>query len=136
MLIGELSKQTGLSKDTIRFYEKLGLISAVSNDVSTKSYKKYSLETIERLSTIIQGKGLGFTLSEIKQLLDEWGGGEISKRDLIEIVERKIEEVIKKKQQLESIEIYLVNKLSKLNAEISSDKLASSSVLQSVPQPV
>jgi MerR family transcriptional regulator, copper efflux regulator len=125
MLIGELSKQTGLSKDTIRFYEKLGLISAVSNDVSTKSYKKYSLETIERLSTIVQGKGLGFTLSEIKQLLDEWGEGEISKRDLIEIVERKIEEVIKKKQQLESIETYLVNKLSKLNVENSSDKLAS-----------
>jgi MerR family transcriptional regulator, copper efflux regulator len=124
MLIGELSKQTGLSKDTIRFYEKLGLISAISNDVSTKSYKKYSLETIERLSTIVQGKGLGFTLSEIKQLLDEWGGGEISKRDLIEIVERKIAEIIKKKQQLESIETYLVNKLSKLHEEISSDKLA------------
>ncbi len=121
MLIGELSKQTGLSKDTIRFYEKLGLISAISNDVSTKSYKRYSLDTIERLSTIVQGKGLGFTLNEIKQLLDEWGGGEISKRDLIEIIERKIEEVIKKKQQLESIETYLVNKLSKLHEEISSD---------------
>jgi MerR family transcriptional regulator, copper efflux regulator len=121
MLIGELSKQTGLSKDTIRFYEKLGLITAISNDVSTKSYKKYSLETIERLSTIVQGKGLGFTLSEIKQLLDEWGEGEISKRDLIEIIERKIEEVVKKKQQLESIETYLVNKLSKLNQEILID---------------
>jgi MerR family transcriptional regulator, copper efflux regulator len=48
-------------------------------------------------------------------LLDEWGRGEISQRDLIEIIERKIEEVIKKKQQLESIETYLVNKLSKLN---------------------
>lgn len=124
MLIGELSKQTGLSKDTIRFYEKLGLITASSNDMGTKCYKKYSLETIERLSTIVQGKGLGFTLSEIKQLLDEWGEGEISKRDLIEIIERKIEEVIKKKQQLESIETYLISKLSKLNIENSSDKLA------------
>ena len=121
MLIGELSKQTGLSKDTIRFYEKLGLITASSNNMETKSYKRYSLETIERLSTSVQGKGLGFTLSEIKQLLDEWGGGEISKQDLIEIVERKIEEVIKKKQQLESIETYLVNKLNKLNQEILID---------------
>jgi hypothetical protein len=32
----------------------------------------------------------------------------ISKRDLIEIIERKIEEVVKKKQQLESIETYLI----------------------------
>jgi MerR family transcriptional regulator, copper efflux regulator len=46
MLIGELSKQTGLSKDTIRFYEKLGLITASNHDMGTKSYKKYSLETI------------------------------------------------------------------------------------------
>jgi MerR family transcriptional regulator, copper efflux regulator len=121
MLIGELSKQTGLSKDTIRFYEKLGLITANSNDIGRKSYKRYGSETIERLSTIVQGKGLGFTLGEIKQLLDEWGSGEISKRDLIEIVEYKIEEIIKKKQQLESIETYLVNKLSKLNQEILSE---------------
>jgi MerR family transcriptional regulator, copper efflux regulator len=121
MLIGELSKQTGLSKDTIRFYEKLGLIAASNHETGTKSYKKYSLETIERLATIVQGKGLGFTLSEIKQLLDEWGGGEISQRELIEIIECKIEEVIKKKQQLESIETYLVNKLSKLNQEILVD---------------
>jgi MerR family transcriptional regulator, copper efflux regulator len=114
MLIGDLSKQTGLSKDTIRFYEKLGLIAASNHEMKTKSYKRYSLDTIERLSMIVQGKGLGFTLGEIKQLLDEWGGGEISKRDLIEIIERKIAEIIKKKQQLESIETYLVNKLSKL----------------------
>ncbi len=121
MLIGELSKQTGLSKDTIRFYEKLGLITAISKDEGRKSYKRYGAETIERLSMIVQCKGLGFTLGEIKQLLDDWGGGEISKRDLIEIVERKIEEVIKKNQQLESIETYLVNKLSKLNKEILVD---------------
>lgn len=121
MLIGELSKQTGLSKDTIRFYEKLGLIVAISNNMGTKCYKKYSLETVERLSTIVQGKGLGFTLSEIKQLIDEWGDDKISKRDLIEIVEHKIEEIITKKQQLESIETYLVNKLSKLNEEFLSE---------------
>jgi DNA-binding transcriptional MerR regulator len=33
MLIGELSKQTGLSKDTIRFYEKLGLIAASNHEM-------------------------------------------------------------------------------------------------------
>jgi MerR family transcriptional regulator, copper efflux regulator len=123
MLIGELSKQTGLSKDTIRFYEKLGLITPIdSRSLSqadrksgTNHYKKYSSETIERLSMIVQGKGLGFTLSEIKQLLDEWGDGEISKQDLIEIIERKIEEVTEKKRQLDAIETYLLTKLSKLN---------------------
>jgi DNA-binding transcriptional MerR regulator len=48
-----LPKQTGLSKDTIRFYEKLGLITSIAlstpspeNRQARKCYKKYSLETI------------------------------------------------------------------------------------------
>lgn len=121
MLIGELSKQTGLSKDTIRFYEKVGLISASDRRAGTKLYKEYSLETIERLRMITQGKGLGFTLSEIKQLLEEWGSGAMSKRDQVEVIERKIEEIAEKTQRLDAIKTYLVTKLSKLNEEVLSE---------------
>lgn len=120
MLIGELSKKTGLSKDTIRFYEKLGLISASSIQAGTRLYKEYSPETVERLLMISQGKGLGFTLNEIKQLLNEWGAGAMSKPEQIRIIERKIEEIAEKMRQLDAIKIYLVNKLSKLNEEIGS----------------
>lgn len=52
MLIGELSKKTGLSKDTIRFYEKLGLIAASDRQPGTKLYKEYSPEIVERLLMI------------------------------------------------------------------------------------
>lgn len=121
MLIGELSKKTGLSKDTIRFYEKKGLITASDRRAGTRLYKEYSPETIERLLMIAQGKRLGFTLSEIKQLLDEWDGGEISKQEQIRIIERKIEEIIEKTQKLDAIKDYLVAKLSKLNEEILSE---------------
>jgi MerR family transcriptional regulator, copper efflux regulator len=118
MLIGELSKKTGVSKDTIRFYEKLGLIEASDRCAGTRLYKEYSSETIERLHMITQGKGLGFTLSEIKQLLDEWGGGAMPKRDKIKVIERKIEEIVEKMQQLDTIKTYLVAKLVKLNEEV------------------
>ncbi len=40
MLIGELAKQTGLSKDTIRFYEKMGLIAASHRPAGTRFYKE------------------------------------------------------------------------------------------------
>jgi MerR family transcriptional regulator, copper efflux regulator len=100
MLIGELSKKTGVSKDTIRFYEKLGLITASDREAGTKLYKEYSPETVERLSMIGQGKGLGFTLSEIKQLLNEWEGGAMSARDQIKVIERKIEEIVEKREKL------------------------------------
>ncbi len=115
MLIGELSKKTGLSKDTIRFYEKIGLIVASDRRAGTRLYAEYSPETVERLLMIAQGKGLGFKLSEIKQLLDEYEGGALSKQAQIEIIERKVEEIVEKIQRLDTIKTYLVAKLSKLN---------------------
>jgi MerR family transcriptional regulator, copper efflux regulator len=121
MLIGELSKKTGVSKDTIRFYEKLGLLAGSDRQAGTKLYKEYSPETVERLVMIYQGKGLGFTLSEIKQLLDEWGGGAMSKQDQIKVIKHKIEEIVEKQQKLDSIKTYLVTKLYKLNEEVLSE---------------
>jgi MerR family copper efflux transcriptional regulator len=115
MLIGELSKKTGLSKDTIRFYEKIGLIHTSDRRAGTRLYKEYHPETVERLLMIIQGKGLGFTLNEIKQLLDEWGDGSMSSQDQIKIIERKIAEVAEKIRRLDEIKTYLVAKLRKLN---------------------
>jgi MerR family transcriptional regulator, copper efflux regulator len=117
MLIGELSKQTGVSKDTIRFYEKLGLLVGSNRQAGTRLYKEYGPETVERLAMITQGKGLGFTLSEIKQLLDDWGSGALSKCDQIKVIERKIEEIVEKKEKLDAIETYLVTKLSKVRSE-------------------
>lgn len=118
MLIGELSQQTGLSKDTIRFYEKIGLISATDRSAGTRIYKEYSPATIERLHSIGRGKGLGFTLGEIKNLLDVWEDGAISEQRQIEVIERKIEEIAGKMQQLDAIKTYLAAKLSRLKEEV------------------
>lgn len=57
MLIGELAKKTGLTKDTIRFYEKLGLITAQERQAGTRLYKEFSEEAIAQLVMITQGKG-------------------------------------------------------------------------------
>lgn len=56
MLISELARKTGLSKDTIRFYEKIGLITAQERQAETRVYKEFSEETIKRLLMINQGK--------------------------------------------------------------------------------
>ncbi len=67
MKIGELSKKTGVSIDTVRYYEQRGLIPPA---VRTQSgYRQYSGDDITRLNFIVQAKELGFTLEEISQLL-------------------------------------------------------------------
>ena len=70
MLIGELSKRSGLSRDTIRYYEKLRLLVVAARNVNN-DYKNYGHETLERLLHIQQLKGIGFMLSEIRQLLTD-----------------------------------------------------------------
>lgn len=68
MLIGELSKRCGLSRDTIRYYEKLRLI-VVGDRVAGNDYKIYGRESLDRLNHIQQLKTVGFTLREIRNLL-------------------------------------------------------------------
>jgi len=67
MKIGELSKTTGVSIDTIRYYEQRGLIPAVAR--TTSGYRQYAEGDASRLRFIVQAKELGFTLEETGQLL-------------------------------------------------------------------
>ncbi|MFQ5344912.1 MAG: heavy metal-responsive transcriptional regulator [Mariprofundus sp.] len=67
MKIGELSRQTGVSVDTIRYYEQRGLIPAAERLPS--GYRQYVSGDVSRLKFIVQAKDLGFTLEEIGQLL-------------------------------------------------------------------
>lgn len=68
MKIGELSHQSGASRDTIRYYEKLGLL-PISNRYNNNTYKNYGLPALERLGQIQQLKAAGFTLLEIRDFL-------------------------------------------------------------------
>ena len=69
MLIGELSKQSGFSRDTIRYYEKMGIFTVGLEKRDRNSYKNYSLAGLERLHQIRRLKECGFTLLEIRRLL-------------------------------------------------------------------
>lgn len=70
MLIGQLVKQSGLSKDTIRFYEKHGLIEVSRKERRSNNYKEYSSDILNKLITIKRLKNFGFTLNEISGLFD------------------------------------------------------------------
>ena len=69
MLIGELANRSGFSRDTIRYYEKLALVSVKTNSRADNGYKNYSVEVLERLHHIQLLKECGFTLLEIRQIL-------------------------------------------------------------------
>ncbi len=67
MKIGELSREANLSVDTVRYYERRGLIPKAPRTGS--GYRTYSADDVRRLKFIAHAKELGFTLDEIGQLL-------------------------------------------------------------------
>ncbi|WP_319422603.1 MerR family transcriptional regulator [Pleurocapsa sp. FMAR1] len=114
MLISELSQKTGFSKDTIRFYEKTGLLNS-NNKRAENNYRNYDDEVVSRLEFIKHGKALGFTLREIKQSMDEWDI--LSNEDKARLIRKKIEEMDEKIAQLQEYKCHLVEKLKRLESK-------------------
>lgn len=64
---GELAKRCQVNFETVRYYEREGLISKPARTAS--NYRIYGQETVRRIRFIKRGQELGFTLNEIKELL-------------------------------------------------------------------
>lgn len=100
MRIGELAEQTGMTRDAIRFYERIGLIKPERGPEGRHGYRRYDASSVRRLGLIKKGKALGFSLGEIQELLDAWANHRFrpeQKRAVIankiEVIERKILEL-------------------------------------------
>ncbi len=68
--IGEVAKRSEVGIETIRFYEREGLLAEPERRPS--GYRQYDESVVSRLKFIRNAKELGFTLSEIKELLGLW----------------------------------------------------------------
>ncbi|MFT6068079.1 MAG: DNA-binding transcriptional MerR regulator [Bacteriovoracaceae bacterium] len=64
----DITKLTGLDRETLRFYEKKGIIATPKR--TSSGYREYSEEVIDRINFTLMAKEAGFTLSEIKELLN------------------------------------------------------------------
>ena len=67
MRIGELAKQAGTDAQTVRYYEREGLLDAPSRTAS--GYRAYGPQHVERLNFIRHARELGFDIEDIRQLL-------------------------------------------------------------------
>jgi MerR family transcriptional regulator, Zn(II)-responsive regulator of zntA len=100
--IGALASLAGVSRDTLRFYEKHGLITP---DTRTDSgYRLYSETDVYRISFILSAKEVGFTLNEIHQLLElEVTKDDKSCHDVKQFVDNKIQVVNQRLGEMEKI---------------------------------
>jgi MerR family copper efflux transcriptional regulator len=101
MTIGKLAKKAGISTDAVRFYERRGLIA--EPDRTQSNYRVYPHEDVVRLRFIKRAKDLGFSLSEIKELLAMRHDPSASKADVTKRTEVKIRDIREKIADLSRI---------------------------------
>ena len=107
MMIGELSNRTGCIVETIRFYERIGIMPDPPR--SPGGQRIYNDEHEKRLTFIRRGNELGFSLKEVREMLGMVDGGDYSCDDIQAIAVAHIEEVKHKIADLRKIKKVLEN---------------------------
>jgi Hg(II)-responsive transcriptional regulator len=118
--IGALAKAAGVGVETVRFYERKGLLLEPPRALS--GYRQYPPDTVDRLRFIRRAQRLGFSLHEISELLD-LRVNEVAACGEVEVrAQAKLSEVSEKIAELQSIEAALMRLVSACEArEATSD---------------
>lgn len=109
MRIGELAKQGEVSVQTIRFYERCGLMPVPRRRES--GYRIYGLPDLRRLRSIVQAKKLGFTLDEIGSVLRMRERGACPCGEVIKTAERHLHRAERQIRDLENFRVGLAKTL-------------------------
>jgi len=108
MQIGEIANATGLSRDTLRFYEKRGLLRARR---SANGYRDYPPEAVDWLRYLRLAQSLGFTLAEIEADLPLLAAPDASAGQLRVALERKLADIDQRIDGLQSLRGELARRL-------------------------
>jgi MerR family mercuric resistance operon transcriptional regulator len=93
LLIGELAERAGVNRETLRYYERRGLLKPRKR--SPSGYRVYDAESAERLRFIKRAQTFGFSLDEISTLLRLRPENPVNCRSVLQILDRKVEELSK-----------------------------------------
>lgn len=95
---GELARLAGVSAETLRHYERKGLL--VKPRRSRNGYREYPPSTLDRVRLVQRALSVGFTLNELARILKSRDTGGVPCRDVRGLAERKLEEVEAQLSQL------------------------------------
>ncbi|MGA8260321.1 MAG: MerR family DNA-binding protein [Arenicellales bacterium] len=99
MTRGKLARLCGVGPETVRFYERRGLIPEAPR--SSAGYRRFDQAAVDRLIFIRRAKSLGFSLPEIAELLDLRQDADGDRARVKALAESKLEEIEAKIEDLE-----------------------------------
>lgn len=97
--IGEISKIYGIGRDSLMYYEEIGIIKPLRD---TNGYRMYSIYDIWRLNLLKELRSLNFPMKKIKEYLDERTVESTTNllEEEIDLIDKKIEELVRQKENI------------------------------------
>lgn len=111
MRIGELAQKSGVSRDTIRFYERNGLITSTVEDSETNSYRNYKDDCLVWLQFFAGAREAGMSVADLRSIVE--ATAESCDREIAHaVIRRKIEDLKERADQIGNAVQFLENALS------------------------
>lgn len=115
MRIGEVCKRAQVSKELVRHYESLGLISSTPIPAGNREYRDFAPETLERLYLIQKAKRLGMTLKQIKPLLNAFMNDKMSKQQALTLLQAQYAQMEQVIQNAKEVQAMISHSIDKIN---------------------
>jgi len=115
LLIGRLAKLSGVKPDTIRFYERSGLLPKPQRLAS--GYRIYDNAALKQVRFIRKAQSLGFSLDEIRRIMNLRGQGKETCRCVISMAEATLGETETKLKELPQIQRHAGDQLDTMETE-------------------
>jgi len=103
--VGELAIASGVSSDTLRHYERLGILPTAPRTAS--GYRVFAPDAVDRVSLVQRALQLGFTLSELAEILQAHDTGEAPCHRVLDMMEEKLRTLEQRIQELRRTERYM-----------------------------
>jgi MerR family mercuric resistance operon transcriptional regulator len=117
--IGKLSEKTGVNIETVRYYEKIGLIPKPYR--SEGGNRLYNMEQAKRLAFIKRCRELGFPLDTIREFLKLVDEKNLTCAEIADISQHHLEDIRAKIRDLKKIESHMKDMLSQCNKDKTPD---------------
>jgi DNA-binding transcriptional MerR regulator len=98
---GEIARMTGVSPDTVRYYERRGLLPRVPRDAN--GYRKYPESAVRRVIVVRRALDAGFSIRELSQVLRERDAGGVPCRQVLAIGRDRLGELERRVDQLTAL---------------------------------
>jgi MerR family transcriptional regulator, Zn(II)-responsive regulator of zntA len=103
--IGAVAERCGVSRDTIRHYERVGVISGIERNGS--GYRRYEPEVIDRVRIIRRALSIGFTLEELSKIFRQRAAGNPPCRKVRDLASQKLDDVEQQLAALQALRVAL-----------------------------